>query len=72
MELPPLPPTRIPTHQRVFLTLGALLVLLLLVDGRRGFVLGSLADRGDVQTQAASARGSAVYVWGGGGYQGGK
>ena len=67
----PTPPPRIPAHQRVLLTLGALLIALILLDGRRGALLGAAADRGDVQ-RTPTARGAAFYVWGGGGYQGGK
>ena len=68
MQTPPQRP-RLPTHQRVLLALGALLIALIFVDGRRGALLSS--DRGDVQ-HSPTARGSAVYIWGGGGYQGGK
>lgn len=68
MQITP-PRPRIPTHQRVLLVVGALLIALIVIDGRRGALLGS--DRGDVQ-HSPTARGAAVYVWGGGGYQGGK
>lgn len=68
MQLTP-PRPRLPIYQRALLAVGALLIAILVIDGRRGALLGS--DRGHVQ-RSPTARGSAVYIWGGGGYQGGK
>ncbi|MEZ4448901.1 MAG: hypothetical protein R3B09_05415 [Nannocystaceae bacterium] len=70
----PPPPPRTPIVVHVALAIGAFAAALLILDGRRGWLLGSSGERGDVERAAAAptARGAAVYVWGGGGYHGGK
>jgi hypothetical protein len=53
---------------------AGLSLLLLLVDGAAGNYLTTTPDRGKVERDPAggTVRGAGVFVWYGGGYQGGK
>ena len=53
---------------------AGLSLLLLLVDGPVGTLLTTTPERGKVERDPAggSVRGAGVFVWYGGGYQGGK